>query len=102
MYPVNLTFDGCSIKVANTTKLVSLDYSAGGSYGCVGNNMHEGDLLIKNSVFTDTMGGSLTFAGISRSLFNVKSLYDVKLWNVTFSNMGLKHGSVFSDYVCQQ
>jgi hypothetical protein len=33
-YPVNLIFDGCTFLMANSTNLMTLDYSAGGIYGC--------------------------------------------------------------------
>ena len=55
MYPVKLSFDNCMFRVGNTTELVTLDYSAGGIYGCsAGNDVNAGDLTIMNSNFTDT------------------------------------------------
>ena len=54
MYPVNLKFDNCLFRVANTTALVTLDYSAGSQHGCTAaNDVNGGDLTIINSNFTD-------------------------------------------------
>ncbi len=70
-YPVALSFSGCTVKLANTTSFLSLDYSG----SCTSGN--EGDLLISNTTFTD--GSTLGSAGLSRSLINLKSIYDMKL-----------------------
>ena len=84
--PVNLLFDGCIFRVANTNNLFTIDYSSGSTYGCTGTANDGGDILIKNSIFTDT-GSSIstaTTSTASRYLFNVKSLFHFKLYNVTF------------------
>lgn len=82
--PVNLIFDGCTFLVGNTTTLVNLDYSTGGIFGC--NETYlltQGDIQISNSVFMDTATGAKN-STTPRTLFNVKTLYDVVLSNVTF------------------
>jgi hypothetical protein len=96
LYPVTLVFDNCTFLVANTTNLFNLDYSAGGVYGCTdGESMTQGDFEIKNSFFMDSISGAKTPTATSRSLFNVKSLYDIKFNTVTFTKMGMKHSALF-------
>jgi hypothetical protein len=102
LYPVTLVFDNCTFLVANTTSLFYLDYSAGGVYGCTdGEPLTQGDFEIKNSFFMDSISGAKTPSTTLRSLFNVKSLYDIKFNTVTFTKMGMKHSASFYDFLCQ-
>ena len=87
--------------MSNTTTLVSLDYSSGGLNGCSsGYPLTQGDITIKNSIFMDTATGLKPATSSAKFLFLIKSLYDVKLTNVTLRNMGMKHLTHIEDYLC--
>lgn len=87
--------------MGNTTTLVSLDYSSGELNGCSsGFPLTQGDITIKNSVFMDTATSQKPATSTTKYLLSVKSLYDVKLTNITLKNMGMKHLTQIEDYVC--
>lgn len=86
-------FDNCIFKVLNTVNLITLDYSTDSKYGCTAaTEAGAGDLTITNSQFIDSVtSGAVSDISGAKSLFNVKSLYNIVMKNVTFTGMKQSH-----------